>query len=105
MRLVFAKLVYLPPHLLVLDEVTTQLDGETILALIYALRDFEGALLVVIHDRFFMRCAVQGENPATISRRAALGMFREEGESEDSEYEEAWDLKQGVLYMMFKGGM
>ena len=104
-RLAFAKLVYSPPHLLVLDEVTTHLDGETILALIYALGDFDGALLVVTHDRFFMRCVVQGKNPAKISSRAALEGGEEESESEDSEYEEALDLRKGVVYGMFKGGI
>jgi len=29
----------------------------------------------------------------------------EESESEDSEYEEALDLRKGVVYEMFKGGI
>ena len=52
-----------------------------------------------------IRCVVQGENPAKISSRAALEGGEEESESEDSEYEEALDLRKGVVYGMFKGGI
>lgn len=61
-RVALAKLLWTPPHLLILDEVTTHLDADTIEALIYALRKYQGAILVVTHDRFFMRvsCARHG---------------------------------------------
>jgi ATP-binding cassette subfamily F protein 3 len=54
-RIALAKLLWPPPQLLVLDEVTTHLDSDTILSLVLALRDYDGAILVVTHDRFFMR--------------------------------------------------
>ncbi len=54
-RVALAKLLWPPPQLLILDEVTTHLDADTILSLIVALREYDGALLVVTHDRFFMR--------------------------------------------------
>lgn len=54
-RVVLAKLLWPPPQLLILDEVTTHLDADTILGLVLALRGYDGALLVVTHDRFFMR--------------------------------------------------
>jgi ATPase subunit of ABC transporter with duplicated ATPase domains len=54
-RVALAKLLVPPPQLLILDEVTTHLDAETILSLIVALKDYDGALLVITHDRFFMR--------------------------------------------------
>jgi ATP-binding cassette subfamily F protein 3 len=47
----------------VLDEVTTHLDSDSIVALAKELNAYEGALLVVTHDRFFMRTVVEGENP------------------------------------------
>ena len=58
-RLAVAKLMCTPPHLLILDEVTTHLDTDTIEALVYALQKYEGAILVVTHDRFFMRVSVR----------------------------------------------
>jgi ATP-binding cassette subfamily F protein 3 len=54
-RVALAKLLWPPPQLLILDEVTTHLDSDTILGLVNALREYDGALLVVTHDRFFMR--------------------------------------------------
>ena len=56
-RVALAKLLWPPPQLLILDEVTTHLDADTILSLVNALREYDGALLVVTHDRFFMRYA------------------------------------------------
>jgi ATP-binding cassette subfamily F protein 3 len=109
-RVALAKLVWTPPHLLVLDEVTTHLDGETILALVAALRAFEGAVLVVTHDRFFMRCVVEGASAAAISSRAALEAAAGKGDdgdevSEDSEYEEALDRRKGKVFRVFRGGL
>jgi ATP-binding cassette subfamily F protein 3 len=60
--LALALAIWTSPHLLVLDEVTTHLDFDTIFALIEALEEWEGALLVVTHDRFFMRCVVEGQS-------------------------------------------
>lgn len=54
-RVSLAKLLWPPPQLLVLDEVTTHLDADTILSLVMAVREYDGALVVVTHDRFFMR--------------------------------------------------
>ena len=54
-RVALAKLLWPPPQLLILDEVTTHLDADTILGLVLALEEYDGALLVITHDRFFMR--------------------------------------------------
>jgi ATPase subunit of ABC transporter with duplicated ATPase domains len=54
-RVALAKLLWPPPQLLILDEVTTHLDADTILSLVLALKEYDGALLVITHDRFFMR--------------------------------------------------
>ncbi|KAK8059595.1 hypothetical protein PG996_009525 [Apiospora saccharicola] len=59
-RLQLARLLWRRPHCLVLDEVTTHLDYETVAALRDALRVWEGAVVLVSHDRWFMRGVVEG---------------------------------------------
>ncbi len=54
-RLVLAMLVYQNPNLLLLDEPTNHLDLDMRHALNVALQDFEGALVVVSHDRHLLR--------------------------------------------------
>jgi ATP-binding cassette subfamily F protein 3 len=54
-RLVLALLVYQRPNLLLLDEPTNHLDLEMRHALALALQGFEGALVVVSHDRHLLR--------------------------------------------------
>jgi ATP-binding cassette subfamily F protein 3 len=54
-RLVLALLVYQRPNLLLLDEPTNHLDLEMRQALAVALQDFEGAMVVVSHDRHLLR--------------------------------------------------
>jgi len=54
-RLVLALLIWQKPNLLLLDEPTNHLDLEMRHALNMALQDFEGALIVVSHDRFMLR--------------------------------------------------
>ncbi len=53
-RLVFAGLIVEKPNLLLLDEPTNHLDIEAIQSLIGALEEFEGTLVFVSHDRFFV---------------------------------------------------
>jgi ATPase subunit of ABC transporter with duplicated ATPase domains len=53
-RLVLARLLYERPNFLVLDEPTNHLDIATKEMLIAALRDFEGTMLFVSHDREFL---------------------------------------------------
>jgi len=53
-RLVLATLLYDPPNFLVLDEPTNHLDLATKEMLITALAGYEGAMLLVSHDRRFL---------------------------------------------------
>jgi ATPase subunit of ABC transporter with duplicated ATPase domains len=54
-RLAMARMLYDPPNFLVLDEPTNHLDLATKEMLVEALRDFEGTMLFVSHDRTFLR--------------------------------------------------
>lgn len=54
-RLVLALLVYQNPNLLLLDEPTNHLDLEMRHALSVALQDYEGAMVIVSHDRHLLR--------------------------------------------------
>lgn len=54
-RLALAQMLFEPPNFLILDEPTNHLDLETKDMLIAALRDFEGTMLFVSHDRAFLR--------------------------------------------------
>ncbi len=53
-RVVFARICVEKPNVLVLDEPTNHLDLETIDALTEALSTYEGTLLFVSHDRYFV---------------------------------------------------
>jgi ATPase subunit of ABC transporter with duplicated ATPase domains len=59
-RCELARILWKKPHCLILDEVTTHLDYETVTAMREALRDWEGAVVLVSHDRWFMRGAIEG---------------------------------------------
>ena len=54
-RLVLALLAYQRPNLLLLDEPTNHLDLEMRQALAVALQEYEGAVIVVSHDRHLLR--------------------------------------------------
>ncbi len=54
-RLVIARMLLDPPNFLVLDEPTNHLDLTTKEMLVDSLRNFEGTMLFVSHDRTFLR--------------------------------------------------
>jgi ATPase subunit of ABC transporter with duplicated ATPase domains len=54
-RLVLALMLFDPPNFLVLDEPTNHLDLFTKQMLVATLKDFEGTMLFVSHDRTFLR--------------------------------------------------
>ena len=53
-RLVFCRLALQQPNVLVLDEPTNHLDLEAIESLVEALQAYEGTLIFVSHDRWFV---------------------------------------------------
>ena len=53
-RIALAQALILQPDLLILDEPTNHLDAETITWLESFLSKYNGALLLVTHDRYFL---------------------------------------------------
>lgn len=88
-RCELARLLWRRPHCLVLDEVTTHLDYETVTALREALRDWEGAVILVSHDRWFMRGVIEG------------AVDEDEESDEDADDEEV--MRRRIVYRL-KGG-
>lgn len=57
-RLLFALAAYHAPHILILDEPTNHLDVDSREALIMAINDYEGAVILISHDRHIIEtCA------------------------------------------------
>jgi len=54
-RLILAKLLINPPNFLLLDEPTTHLDVDAVDALVRALKDYEGTIVFISHDIYFVR--------------------------------------------------
>ncbi|GAX23933.1 ATP-binding cassette, subfamily F, member 3 [Fistulifera solaris] len=53
-RVAFAALAYKKPHVLVIDEGSNHLDMGAVDALVEAVQDFKGGVLVVSHDQYFV---------------------------------------------------
>ncbi len=105
-RCELARLLWRRPQMLVLDEVTTHLDYEMVAALRGALRRWEGAVVLVSHDRWFVRGVVEG---VVDDDDNADGGGEGEGEGEEEEEEDArrrrevFRLKGGTLVKLAGG--
>ena len=91
-RLALALMLLSPCNLLVLDEPTNHLDIPAKQMLEDALRDFEGAVLVVSHDRYFIsRVAnriVELRDGELVLYRGDYAYYLEKKEEERSEERE-----------------
>ena len=82
-RLVLARMLLNPPNFLVLDEPTNHLDLATKEMLVDALKDFDGTMLFVSHDRTFLRglsnrvLELGGESGTDAQPHAYLGSYTE----------------------------
>ncbi|KAJ1958292.1 hypothetical protein EC988_000392 [Linderina pennispora] len=54
-HMAMALMLYSRPHLLLLDEVTNHLDMYAVEGVINAINEFEGAVVLISHDRHFVR--------------------------------------------------
>jgi ATPase subunit of ABC transporter with duplicated ATPase domains len=82
-RLVIARMLFNPPNFLVLDEPTNHLDLATKEMLVEALKEFEGTMIFVSHDRMFLRglssrvLELGGESGVDRDPRVYLGSYLE----------------------------
>ncbi|GIL87925.1 hypothetical protein Vretifemale_15973 [Volvox reticuliferus] len=57
-RVAFAKMTFVKPHILLLDEPSNHLDIDAVNALIQGLATFKGGVLMVSHDQFLIESTV-----------------------------------------------
>jgi elongation factor 3 len=87
-KVVLAAAMWQNPHVLILDEPTNYLDRDGLGALILAIKDYKGGVLIISHKREFC------ENVATEKWIMQGGRLRIEGESVADEKEEESGNKQ-----------
>lgn len=89
----FAKITYACPHLLIMDEPTNFLDLASIDSLISATNKYRGALLLVSHNRgFLLKCATQFLSIVP----GQFLLFNDLKSCEQSTYSFIADLEQGI---------
>jgi len=80
-KVVLAGAMWQNPHVLILDEPTNYLDREGLGALVLAIRDYKGGVLIISHNKEFC------DGVATEKWIMAKGLLRIEGESKADENE------------------
>merc|ERR1719188_2225491 len=87
-KIVLAAAMWQNPHVLILDEPTNYLDREGLGALILAIKDYKGGVLIISHNKEFC------DHVATEKWIMNKGYLRIEGESVDT-HEDKADGNQG----------
>merc|ERR1712216_219412 len=77
-KVVLAATMWQNPHVLILDEPTNYLDRDGLGALVLAIKDYQGGVLVISHNKEFC------DSVATEKRIMNKGRLRIEGESMDT---------------------
>merc|ERR1712129_99117 len=87
-KIVLAAAMWQNPHILILDEPTNYLDRDGLGALILAIKDYRGGVLIISHNKEFC------ENVATEKWIMKGGYLRIEGESKGDDDEKESGNKQ-----------
>ncbi|KAL2853374.1 P-loop containing nucleoside triphosphate hydrolase protein [Aspergillus pseudoustus] len=102
-RLALARVIWDAPHLLVLDEITTHLDFHTVTALASALSTFNGAILLVSHDRFMVRAVIEGKRDLDHKLDDDFEGAEEESSEEQPRRRVVYVLRAGTLKVQSEG--
>merc|ERR1712186_239935 len=86
-KIVLAASMWQNPHILILDEPTNYLDRDGLGALVLAIKEYKGGVLIISHNKEFC------ENVATEKWIMKGGYLRIEGESKADEEEEKSGIK------------
>ena len=110
-RLGLAEVMWPSPDLVILDEVTTHLDSDTINALIDALHAYTGAILLVSHDRYAIRRIIErAPNPAADPAQVHMAPRDEQEHQAPADFKplrqpgRTYLLQNGTLHPL-QGGM
>merc|ERR1711979_96001 len=94
-KVALAAAMWQNPHVLILDEPTNYLDREGLGALVLAIKDYKGGVLIISHNKEFC------DGVATEKWIMNKGMLRIEGESKD--VEEGNDIGNKQLEEVYDG--
>merc|ERR1719182_409017 len=86
-KVVLAAAMWQNPHILILDEPTNYLDRDGLGALVLAIKDYMGGVLIISHNREFC------DNVATEKWIMQGGRLRIEGQSVDDSAEQEGTIK------------
>jgi len=99
MRIVLARLLLNKPNLLLLDEPTNHLDIESIQWLENYLQNFNGAMIVVSHDRYFLDKVLQTSRGSIGVFEIDFGQFRKYRTDYTGYLQESQARKQRVIQL------